>query len=56
MYQELKPSGVGNSRPIYSCCAHDLARDWKRWSRLERIVASSLMVISLLIPIMLYGL
>jgi hypothetical protein len=55
MVQKLTPSTFCRRRPI-SCCAHDLARDWKKWSRSERIAASLLMVVSLLMPMMLYGL
>ena len=56
MHREPRLTTIAGRPSTYSCCAHDLARDWKRWSRSERIAASLLAVISVLMPIVLYRL
>jgi hypothetical protein len=38
-------------RPRHSRIAHDFARDWRRWSKTERITAGVLVMILILAPL-----
>jgi len=42
--------GIGLDRFQHSRFACDLARDWRYWSRIERITACSVVVIALILP------
>jgi hypothetical protein len=38
-------------RPRHSRIAHDFARDWRRWSKTERITAGVMVMILILAPV-----
>ncbi|MDB5393016.1 MAG: hypothetical protein JWM91_522 [Rhodospirillales bacterium] len=42
--------GLWLDRFQHSRFARDLARDWRYWSRIERITACSVLVINLILP------
>ncbi|MDB5397202.1 MAG: hypothetical protein JWM91_4708 [Rhodospirillales bacterium] len=45
--------GLWLDRFQHSRFARDLARDWRYWSRIERITACSVLVVILMIPAIL---